>query len=214
VHCEESDGSNCRLRFEVEDTGPGISPELLPRLFQPFTQGDGGTTRNFGGTGLGLSISRRLALLLQGDIGVETHAGSGSRFWFTVKIGAMASSPGAPHEETPPSAGLVWAAEGHALAAEALRKTLEDAGIKARVFPDFTTLLDAGEEEKGAPPAAVLCAYRIGGEKGMNCLRRLRVRKGWEECRLYLLGPASLRQATRLRMAMSRERFSMRLSRA
>lgn len=73
-------------RFEVADTGIGIPDSKLATIFEPFSQADASTTRLFGGTGLGLAICRRLTQLMNGDIGVESVAGSGSKFWFTVKL--------------------------------------------------------------------------------------------------------------------------------
>ncbi len=72
------------LRFEIADTGVGIAPELAHRLFHRFSQVDGSISRQFGGTGLGLAIAKGLTELMGGEIGVESHAGAGSRFWFTV----------------------------------------------------------------------------------------------------------------------------------
>jgi PAS domain S-box-containing protein len=85
-----SDDERVSIRCEVRDTGQGIPSERLRALFQPFSQVDASTTRRFGGTGLGLSIVKRLATLMDGDAGVESQVGLGSRFWFTIRLGRAA----------------------------------------------------------------------------------------------------------------------------
>ena len=81
------------IKFEVRDTGIGMTAQQLSRLFEPFTQADVSTTRKFGGTGLGLTISRKLARLLGGDIEVTSEAGSGSTFSFTIDGGPRLGVP-------------------------------------------------------------------------------------------------------------------------
>lgn len=85
------EGATATLEFSVADTGPGIPVEKQSLLFQPFSQVDSSTTRQFGGSGLGLSIVRSLASMMGGVVGLDSTEGHGSRFWFQIKVSAVAS---------------------------------------------------------------------------------------------------------------------------
>ena len=89
---EREDEHNIVLRLEVEDQGIGLSSEQQDKIFNAFVQADNSTTRKYGGSGLGLVISRHLARLMNGEIGVDSQIGLGSRFWATVSVGKLTST--------------------------------------------------------------------------------------------------------------------------
>ncbi len=97
---EEKD-KDCLVRFEVQDTGIGMNPAEIERLFRPFQQADDSITRHYGGTGLGLAISKQLAELMGGEVGVQSQLGQGSSFWFTARLGRGTDKPASVQEALP-----------------------------------------------------------------------------------------------------------------
>ena len=142
------DKESCELRFEVADTGIGVSQEQQERLFTSFEQADGGISRKFGGTGLGLAISKNIIEVMGGEIWVESELGEGARFIFTIpaRLGAAASEPDKaeleqsgqqadalqPSEDKPGkySGAHLLLAEDVDINREIVLSILEDTGIK------------------------------------------------------------------------------------
>ena len=92
VRMVENTPDDVLLRFDVEDSGIGISAEDQKRLFTAFEQADGSMTRRYGGAGLGLAITRSLARMMGGEVGVLSTLGQGSNFWFTARLGKSAAA--------------------------------------------------------------------------------------------------------------------------
>jgi PAS domain S-box-containing protein len=116
------------VHFEVRDTGMGIPPDTLNRLFTPFTQADSSTTRRFGGTGLGLSIVRRLVELMGGTAGAESEVGKGSAFWFTLPLESSVGAESKTVEKLKISRGHLLLVDDNATNRRVLSSQLEHAG--------------------------------------------------------------------------------------
>ena len=135
--------TQAEVRFEVTDSGIGISPEAQARLFEPFNQADGSTTRKYGGTGLGLAIAKQLVAIMEGHIGVESAPGKGSTFWFTVQMDKQAGRARPPEPCLRELFGVrVLAVDDNALNLQILRQQLGAWKLQAGTAP-------GGEEALG-----------------------------------------------------------------
>ena len=140
-----------RIRVEIADTGVGIDALSLERMFEPFTQADGSTTRNQGGTGLGLAIVRGLIDLMGGTIGAHGDPGRGTTFWFELDLATPIADDTQPHSR-PTSAGasrlgsaapLVLVAEDSPLNQVVAVRALERCGCRTEVVGDGRAALQA-----------------------------------------------------------------------
>jgi CheY-like chemotaxis protein len=136
---ERQDATGYCIAIEVCDTGIGIAPDQLPRLFSPFDQADASTSGRYGGTGLGLVISKRLVELMGGTIDVESKLGAGTRFRFTVLVGhaeePASSSPARPPKNAS-SQLRVLVAEDNLVNQKVILMMLKRLGVKADLAAD------------------------------------------------------------------------------
>ena len=162
-----------RLRFAVADSGIGIEPAQLPRIFDPFVQGDASTTRTYGGSGLGLSIVRQLVQLMGGEVGVASEPGRGSTFWFTLDLG-RAEAPPAPAEaavEASAVPGRVLLAEDNAVNQMVLQAMLQNLGCTVEVVADGVAACSALATARFD---LVLMDCHMPGMDGYEAARRIR----------------------------------------
>jgi PAS domain S-box-containing protein len=173
------------LRVEVADTGIGIESSRLDEVFEPFTQADASTTRNYGGTGLGLAIARELVELMGGVIGAESKLGVGSRFWIELPLGSAMGGDGDRRGVVTPagladnggwvSAPLVLVAEDNAVNQIVAARTLERCGCRVDVVADGREALAALEQRRYD---AVLMDCQMPVLDGYEATSDLREREG------------------------------------
>jgi PAS domain S-box-containing protein len=163
-----------RVRFEVADTGIGISEEAMPRMFTMFTQADASTNRRYGGTGLGLAICKRIVEAMQGEIGCESTLGEGSVFWFEVPLVAT----GQP-DQAGPGALAGWriliaddVATNRDLFANFLKRNGADIETCENGIDALTAIRQAAKEPH--PFDAVVLDHYMPGVTGVDLARILR----------------------------------------
>jgi len=154
VSVDVARADDATMRITVTDTGIGITPDALQKLFHPFTQADGSTTRRFGGTGLGLSIARELVQLMGGRVGVSSAPGCGSSFWFElpcISVAAVEPAPAQPAAATTAAAqtlrGRILLAEDNLVNREVCAAMLENLGFQPVIAGDGAEALELHRAE-------------------------------------------------------------------
>jgi two-component system sensor histidine kinase/response regulator len=178
----------CLLNFTVSDTGIGISPEGQTRLFQPFSQADGSTTRRFGGTGLGLAVSKQLAEMMGGEIGVDSETGRGSRFWFTIRADILENVRPAP--QCADLIGVrVLIVEDNATNRTILQHQVTALGASCEVAADGLAGLEAlrAALAQGRPYQRALIDMKRPGMNGIELVRAVRADTALCHTRLAML---------------------------
>ncbi|MBV9285669.1 MAG: response regulator [Acidimicrobiia bacterium] len=149
----DSETDEVTVGFEVTDTGIGIAPEDQERLFESFSQADASTTRRYGGTGLGLAISKQLVELMQGSMGVDSEVGTGTTFWFTVRLAPAAgplesvedgdSGPGTEDAGAPRKGARILVVEDNAINQQVATGMLQRLGYVVDLAGNGREALDA-----------------------------------------------------------------------
>ena len=191
VALERETDNEVRLHFEITDTGPGLDVDIQSRLFQPFSQADGSTTRKFGGTGLGLAISKQIVELMDGQIGVRSTPGEGATFWFTARLDKQPY--GTPQEQTPRVTALsglrALVVDDNATNRKILQHYCVAWGVRSEPVASAAAALAALREaaDAGDPFQLVLTDYQMPGMDGLMLARETQADSKISGARVILL---------------------------
>ena len=172
----ESTDSQVLLHFAVSDTGIGLTPEQMGRLFKSFEQADSSTTRQYGGTGLGLAISKSLAQGMGGAVGVESEYGKGSTFWFTARLGVGSAETVITRPSVDLHGRRVLVVDDNEAAALVLSELLRELGFVVESVSSGSAALQAVAEANDQTRAFdfVLMDWQMPGMDGLEAVRLIK----------------------------------------
>ena len=203
---ETSEGVS--VLFAVQDTGIGIAPEAISRIFQEFTQADGSTTRKYGGTGLGLTISKQLAELMNGKIGVQSKVGEGSNFHFTVTFAkppatGPAGRPDGEPASTPLAGVRLLLVDDTATQREILSQQFRHWGLVVAQATSGTEALARLRQaaDEGHPYPLAVLDMELAGEDGLTLAQNIKGEAPLASTRLVLLTMLTHRLSTAVMQA-------------
>jgi PAS domain S-box-containing protein len=188
----EDSTDSITLRFEVTDTGPGISKEAQGRIFENFSQADGSTTRKHGGTGLGLAISKQLVEMMGGEMRVESTPGIGSTFWFAVRFDKADPASGAEPVFRNKLEGVrALIVARNATTRATLNAQITNWGMKNRSVetPDQALALLTHAAGRGAPYQIVIIDSAMSGGLHVELTRSIKADTALSDARIVMLMP-------------------------
>ncbi|BBO70612.1 hybrid sensor histidine kinase/response regulator [Desulfosarcina alkanivorans] len=192
---DRQSGDRIVIRFSIVDTGIGIDPEKVARVFSSFTQADDSTTRQFGGTGLGTTISKQLVELMGGEISVDSRPGKGSTFRFTADFGLQPGQPPPPRDDRfRPAAMTLLLVDNCATTCRILSAYLGHLGMSAVTAADGEAALSllAQRTEQGRPIDAIITDARMPGMNGVTLKDHIRRMPPYEK--IPIMAATSLKQ--------------------
>jgi CheY-like chemotaxis protein len=200
VHAEvaSQDAEAMVVHFSVRDTGIGISVEKQQKIFEPFAQADGSTTRKYGGTGLGLTVSLRLVEMMAGKLWVESEPGYGSCFHFTARLGVSKKERGTPPVERNLKDVAVLIVDDNATNLLVLQETLASWGMQVRAEAGAQTALAFAQAaaDAGSPLPLVITDAHMPEGDGFELARQLRQDRRCGGAAIIMLTSASQRGDT------------------
>jgi PAS domain S-box-containing protein len=184
----QKSAGHTRLRLEVKDTGIGLDPAQQNKLFERFSQADSSTTRMYGGTGLGLAISKQLVEMMGGQIGVESAAGKGSTFWFTLDLAnAKQQPPEPPMDEL--RGHRILLVDDNATNRQLIGDLLDSWQAEHRILARGDEVIEVLQHalDQGRPYHIAIIDSRMAGLKGVQLGKKIRENPHFSDTKLVLL---------------------------